>query len=132
MAKLYEIGPKSPRWTPGPRRSTIGGSFQTGSVGEECRRPPESAESGYPVAQLPKIERIRVETLGIDEVVALADAVDDRYRALVVLAAGTGMRQVRCSGRRSLVRGLMTVSRPVGGEMARTNSRAGRSCRNAL
>ena len=86
----------------------------------------------YPVAQLPKIEKIRVEPLGTDEVVTLGDAVDDRYRALVVLAAGTGTRQVRCSGRRSLVRGLMTVSRPVGGEMARTNSRAGRSCQNAL
>jgi len=43
--------------------------------------------------RLPKIEKIRVEPLETDEVVALADAVDDRYRALVVLAAGTGMRQ---------------------------------------
>jgi integrase len=43
--------------------------------------------------RLPKIEKIRVEQLETDEVVALADAVDDRYRALVVLAAGTGMRQ---------------------------------------
>jgi integrase len=43
--------------------------------------------------RLPRIEKIRIEPLGTDEVVALADAVDDRYRALVVLAAGTGMRQ---------------------------------------
>jgi integrase len=43
--------------------------------------------------RLPKVERIRIEPLGTDEVVALADSVDGRYRALVVLAAGTGMRQ---------------------------------------
>ena len=43
--------------------------------------------------RLPKTEKIRVEPLGTEDVVALADSVDDRYRALVMLAAGSGMRQ---------------------------------------
>ena len=48
--------------------------------------------------KLPKIERSIVVPLGIDEVEALAASIDDRYRALVVLAAGTGMRQGECLG----------------------------------
>jgi integrase len=43
--------------------------------------------------KLPKIERVRVEPLTTEQVVAVADAVDDRYRALVILAAGTGLCQ---------------------------------------
>jgi integrase len=56
-------------------------------------------------------------------VLALADAVPDRYRALVILAAGSGMRQGECFGltvdhidflRRTLLvdRQLVTRERP--------------------
>ena len=43
--------------------------------------------------KLPKIERIRIQPLTTEEIAALTAAVDDRYRALVILAAGTGLRQ---------------------------------------
>jgi integrase len=47
--------------------------------------------------RLPKREPQRVEPLATEQVEALITAMPDRYRALVVLAAGTGLRQ----GRRS-------------------------------
>ncbi len=40
----------------------------------------------------------RVEPLDTEIVLALADAVPNRYRALVLLAAGSGMRQGECFG----------------------------------
>lgn len=43
--------------------------------------------------RLPKASRPRVEPLPTETVVALAEVVPERYRAMVVLAAGTGMRQ---------------------------------------
>jgi integrase len=43
--------------------------------------------------KLPKVERIRVQPLTTEEVGAVTGAVGDRYRALVILAAGTGLRQ---------------------------------------
>jgi integrase len=46
----------------------------------------------------PKVTKTRVEPLSTEVVLALADAVPDRYRALVILAAGTGMRQGECFG----------------------------------
>jgi len=46
----------------------------------------------------PKVTKSRVEPLATEVVLALADAVPDRYRALVILAAGTGMRQGECFG----------------------------------
>jgi integrase len=48
--------------------------------------------------KLPKVERSQVVPLGVAQVNALVDAVDARYRALVVLAAGTGLRQGECLG----------------------------------
>jgi integrase len=48
--------------------------------------------------RLPKVTKSRVEPLATEVVLALADAVPDRYRALVILAAGTGMRQGECFG----------------------------------
>jgi integrase len=48
--------------------------------------------------KLPKVTKPRVEPLGTEVVLALADALPDRYRALVILAAGTGMRQGECFG----------------------------------
>jgi integrase len=47
---------------------------------------------------LPKIERKRVVPLETEQVLALADAPPDRYKALVVLAAGTGRRQGEAFG----------------------------------
>jgi integrase len=47
---------------------------------------------------LPKLERKRAIPLETEQVVALADAVPDRYRALVVLAASTGLRQGEAFG----------------------------------
>ena len=48
--------------------------------------------------KLPKVTKSRVEPLDTEVVHALAAAVPDRYRALVILAAGTGMRQGECFG----------------------------------
>ena len=42
--------------------------------------------------KLPAVERERVVPLTVDEVQALADTMPDRYRALVILGAGTGLR----------------------------------------
>ena len=46
----------------------------------------------------PKVNRPRVEPISTAAVHALADAVPERYRALVVLAAGTGLRQGEAFG----------------------------------
>jgi len=48
--------------------------------------------------KLPKAHRVQVAPLAMSEVVALTDAMPDRYKALVSLAAGTGMRQGECLG----------------------------------
>ena len=48
--------------------------------------------------KLPKVTKSRVEPLDTEIVLALADAVPNRYRALVLLAAGSGMRQGECFG----------------------------------
>jgi len=48
--------------------------------------------------RLPKAEPRRVEPLEAEVVQAIIEAVPDRYRALVVLAAGTGLRQGECFG----------------------------------
>jgi integrase len=48
--------------------------------------------------KLPKATKSRVEPLDTEVVLALAEAVPDRYRALVILAAGSGMRQGECFG----------------------------------
>lgn len=47
---------------------------------------------------LPKRTRVKVEPLPTEAVRALIEAVADRYRAVVVLAAGTGLRQGECFG----------------------------------
>jgi integrase len=48
--------------------------------------------------RLPKPEPKRVEPLATERVEALIAAVPERHRALVVLAAGTGLRQGECLG----------------------------------
>ena len=48
--------------------------------------------------RLPKVEAAKVVPLETEEVEALIDAVPERYRALVVLAAGTGLRQGEAFG----------------------------------
>jgi integrase len=48
--------------------------------------------------KLPKVTKSRVEPLATEVVLALAAAVPDRYRALVILSAGSGMRQGECFG----------------------------------
>lgn len=47
---------------------------------------------------LPKRERRRVQPLEVAEIHALADAVGDRYRALIITTAGTGLRQGEALG----------------------------------
>lgn len=65
--------------------------------------------------RLPKINATKVVPLEVSEVLAIADALDDRYRALVMLAAGTGMRQGECFGlsvdRVDFLRKRITVDR---------------------
>ena len=48
--------------------------------------------------KLPKNPKQRIEPLSVDAVQALAEAIPDRYRALVTLAAGTGLRQGEAFG----------------------------------
>lgn len=43
--------------------------------------------------KLPEVVKAKVVPLEVDKVFALADAMPERYRAMVILAAGTGMRQ---------------------------------------
>ena len=45
-----------------------------------------------PADNLPKVRRVPLDILAIDEVWAIADAIDRRYRALVLFAAYTGAR----------------------------------------
>lgn len=52
---------------------------------------------------LPKRERHEVVPLTVEAVEALVHAMPDRYRALIVFAAGTGLRQGECFGRRWIV-----------------------------
>ena len=47
---------------------------------------------------LPKKADTEIVPLSVSEVYALADAVPDRYRALIVFAAGMGLRQGECFG----------------------------------
>jgi len=48
--------------------------------------------------RLPKVEPRRVDPLATEAVEALVDAAPERYRALLVLAAGTGLRQGEAFG----------------------------------
>jgi integrase len=48
--------------------------------------------------RLPKRLKVPIEPLSTEAVLALIEAVPTRYRALVVLAAGTGLRQGECFG----------------------------------
>jgi integrase len=65
--------------------------------------------------KLPKVERGQVEPLTVEQVEALIAAVPSRYRALVVLGAGTGLRQGECFGltvdRLDFLRGTLRVDR---------------------
>lgn len=65
--------------------------------------------------KLPRREEGPVVPLAVDAVRRLADAVPARYRALVVMAAGTGLRQGECFGvtldRVDFLRRLVVVDR---------------------
>ncbi len=65
--------------------------------------------------KLPKIHRQRVEPMTIEAVEALTEAMPERYRALVTLAAGTGLRQGEILGltvdRIDFLRRQLTVDR---------------------
>lgn len=74
--------------------------------------------------RLPKTSRPPVEPLATEVVVALTDAVPPRYRAMVVLAAGTGMRQGEVFGltvdRVDFLRRTVRVDRQLVGLSGRT------------
>ena len=65
--------------------------------------------------KLPKVHHRRVEPLTLEAVQALTDAVPARYRALVTLAAGTGLRQGEAFGltvdRIDFLRRQLTIDR---------------------
>src|SRR5262249_14555097 len=67
--------------------------------------------------KLPKIEHKRVVPLSIEQIQAIADAMPERYSALVVLAAGTGLRQGEALGitldRVDFLRRNLTVDRQI-------------------
>jgi integrase len=48
--------------------------------------------------RLPRQAKRQVQPPTVEQVTALIDAIPERYRALVVLAAGTGLRQGECFG----------------------------------
>jgi integrase len=48
--------------------------------------------------RLPKIEKPRVSPMTVEQVEALLEAIDPRYRALVALGAGAGLRQGEALG----------------------------------
>ena len=56
------------------------------------------AQSPCRGVKLPKAERRQVEPLAVEVVQAITDAMPDKYRALVTLAAGTGLRQGEAFG----------------------------------
>jgi integrase len=72
--------------------------------------------------KLPKQDRGEIVPLAIEAVEALADAVPERYRALILLAAGTGLRQGECFGltvdRVDFLRRLVRVDRQLIGVTA--------------
>src|SRR5262249_516480 len=65
--------------------------------------------------KLPEIVRPKVRALSVDQVEALAAAMPGRYRALVVLGAGTGLRQGEAFGlttdRTDFLRRTLSVDR---------------------
>lgn len=48
--------------------------------------------------QLPRLSKARVEPLATGRVLALGESIEGRYRALIVLAAGAGLRQGEAFG----------------------------------
>jgi integrase len=81
--------------------------------------------------KLPGVERGRVVPLTVEQVQALADAMPDRLRALVVLGAGTGLRTSEALAvtvdRIDWMRRTLTVDRQLaGGEFAPPKSKGSR------
>jgi integrase len=78
---------------------------------------------------LPELPENKAMPLTADEVVAIADAINVRYRALVLLAAATGLRQGECFGltvdRIDFLRKTVTVNRQLAaGKLGPPKSRA--------
>ena len=78
---------------------------------------------------LPELPESKAMPLTADEVVTIADAIAPRYRALVLLAAGTGLRQGECFGltvdRIDFLRKTVRVDRQLAeGKLAPPKSRA--------
>lgn len=65
--------------------------------------------------KLPEIERPKVTPLSVEQVKTLAEAMPERFRALVLLGAGTGLRQGEAFGvthdRADFLRRTLTVDR---------------------
>lgn len=65
--------------------------------------------------KLPRVSRSIVDPLSVEQVTALLEAVESRCRAVLLLAAGTGMRQGECFGftrdRVDFLRRSVTVDR---------------------
>ena len=65
--------------------------------------------------KLPKVHRQRIEPMALEAVDALTEAMPDKYRALVILSAGTGLRQGEVFGltvdRIDFLRRQLTVDR---------------------
>jgi integrase len=81
------------------------------------------AETSCREIKLPNIDKAKVVPLAVDTVAALVGAVPDRYRALILLGAGTGVRISEALGltsdRVDWMRRSVTVDRPLvrdGGE----------------
>lgn len=74
--------------------------------------------------RLPKVSRSEVIPISTDDVRALSEAVPERYRAMIVLAAGTGLRQGEVFGltldRIDFLRRTLTVDRQLVGVQGQT------------
>lgn len=102
--RLASIRPSEiQRWTTGLSRTLAPATVQVihgilAAIFKAALRDRLVTSSPCAGTRLPKKLPVEVVPLTTETVHALAEAVPERYRALVVLAAGTGMRQGECFG----------------------------------
>lgn len=101
-----------------PRTVSVTYSYVS-SVFKDAVRNRRIARTPCEGIKLPKIEKTRVEPLSTKTVFAIADAMPDHLRALVIVAAGTGLRQGELFGltvdRVNFLKRTITVDRQLVG-----------------
>ena len=102
-----DLAPSTIRTVYGTVRAIIAAAVRDRLIGiDPCER-----------IKLPELPRQRIVPLTVDQVHALAEAMPDRYRALVIVGAGTGLRQGELFGLQvrdiNFLRRTLTVDRQV-------------------